>query len=212
MTDHPQPPLGEVRGLVEQIAQGLRAFHRLEMLHQDLKPENLFIDAHGTLKIIDFGSTKIAGIEEIASPLADPGPLGTVNYTAPEYLRGERGSNRSDIYSLGVIAYEMLTGKLPYGEQRSMTSTRERPYRPATRHRPDLPVWVDGALQRAVHPDPQKRYEALSELVHDLSHPNPILIPSDAAPLLERNPLAFWRGLAILLLATNLLLVLLLLS
>lgn len=212
MTDHPQPPLGEVRGLVEQIAQGLRAFHRLEMLHQDLKPENLFIDAHGTLKIIDFGSTKIAGIEEIASPLADTGPLGTVNYTAPEYLRGERGTNRSDIYSLGVIAYEMLTGKLPYGEQRSMTSTRGRPYRPATHHRPDLPVWVDGALQRAVHPDPQKRYEALSELVHDLSHPNPALIPSDAAPLLERNPVLFWRGLAILLLAANLLLVLLLLS
>ncbi len=211
LTDHPQPPLGEVRNLVEQTAQGLRAFHRLEMLHQDLKPENLFIDAHGTVKIIDFGSTKIAGIEEIATPLTDPGPLSTVNYTAPEYLRGERGSNRSDLYSLGVIAYELLTGKLPYGEQRSMKGGRERRYRPAIHHRPDLPVWVDGALQRAVHPDPQKRYEALSELVHDLSHPNPALIPTDTAPLLERNPLAFWRGLALLLLAINLLLAVLLL-
>jgi len=204
MVDHPRPPLAEVRDLVEQIAQGLRAFHRLEMLHQDLKPENLFIDAHGTVKIIDFGSTKIAGIEEITTPLADAGPLGTVNYTAPEYLRGARGSDRSDLYSLGVIIYEMLTGKLPYGEQRSMKGGRERSYCPATDRRPDLPVWVDGCLRRAVHPDPRRRYESFSELLHDLSYPNPALVPDAAAPLLERNPIAFWRGLALLLLVINL--------
>jgi serine/threonine protein phosphatase PrpC len=211
MTDHPQPPLAEVRALVEQIAAGLRAFHRLEMLHQDLKPENLFIDAHGTVKIIDFGSTKIAGIEEIATPLAATGPLGTINYTAPEYLHGAAGSNRSDIYSLGVIAYELLTGRLPYGEQKSLKSSRERPYRPATGHRPDLPAWVDGALRKAVQREPHRRYEALSELVYDLSHPNPEWVAADTAPLLQRNPVVFWRGLALLLLATNALLGVLLL-
>jgi serine/threonine protein phosphatase PrpC len=211
MTDHPQPSLAEVRGIVEQIGAGLRAFHHLEMLHQDLKPENLFIDGHGTVKIIDFGSTKIAGVEEIATPLAATGPLGTVNYTAPEYLRGGAGSNRSDIYSLGVIAYELLTGKLPYGDQTSLKSSRERPYRPATDHRPDVPAWVDGALRKAVQREPHKRYEALSELVYDLSHPNAEWVTTDTAPLLQHNPVVFWRGLALILLVTNALLAVLLL-
>ena len=158
------------------------------------------------MKIIDFGSTRIAGIEEIASPLPETGPLGTINYTAPEYLRGAAGSNRSDIYSLGVIAYELLTGKLPYGDQKSPPSSRERPYRPAADHRSDLPAWVDGALRKAVQREPHKRYEVLSELVHDLSHPNPDWVTSDTAPLLQRNPVRFWRGLALLLLAIDLLL------
>jgi serine/threonine protein kinase len=139
------------------------------------------------------------------------GRLGTINYTAPEYLYGAAGSNRSESYSLGVIAYELLTGKLPYGEQRSLKASRERPYRPATDHRPDLPAWVDGALRKAVQRDPHKRYEALSELVYDLSHPNPEWVAADTAPLLQRNPVRFWRGLAVVLLVTNALLAILLL-
>jgi len=116
MHDNPAPGVGQVRAMVEQIAAGLRAFHRMEMIHQDLKPENIVIDGDGTVKIIDFGSVKIAGLEEAAPPVEDPGLLGTVGYAAPEYLLEQPVSNRADTYSLGVIAYEMLTGKHPYGK------------------------------------------------------------------------------------------------
>ncbi|MCK5360091.1 MAG: protein kinase, partial [Gammaproteobacteria bacterium] len=85
MIDNPKPDMETVRGIVEQIAKGLRAFHRLEMLHQDLRPENIMIDSTGTVKIIDFGSTRVAGIMEITTPIERDSLLGTAQYTAPEY-------------------------------------------------------------------------------------------------------------------------------
>ena len=103
--------------IVEQIANGLQAFHRMEMLHQDLRPDNIMIDKTGTVKIIDFGSTRIAGIADDTPSVIGDDILGTVQYTAPEYFLGEGGSTRSDIFSLGVIAYQMLTGRLPYGAE-----------------------------------------------------------------------------------------------
>ena len=123
MIDNPKPVLETVRGIVEQIAKGLRAFHRKEMLHQDIRPDNIMIDKTGTVKIIDFGSTKITGVAE-AAPSGDRDDiLGTLQYTAPEYFLGERGSSRSDLFSLGVITYQMLTGKLPYGAADRRTRT-----------------------------------------------------------------------------------------
>jgi serine/threonine protein phosphatase PrpC len=83
MRDHPDPPLETVRGIVEQIARGLQAFHRLEMLHQDLRPENLMVDRAGTVKIVDFGSVRVAGLAEAAAaPGAQP-MLGTLAYGKP---------------------------------------------------------------------------------------------------------------------------------
>ena len=117
MIDNPKPSLETVRGIVEQIAKGLRAFHRKEMLHQDIRPDNIMIDATGTVKIIDFGSTKITGVVEAAPSGNRNDILGTQQYTAPEYFLGEPVSSRSDLFSLGVITYQMLTGKLPYGAQ-----------------------------------------------------------------------------------------------
>src|SRR3954468_12825926 len=100
MTDNPRPDLETVRGIVEQTARGLLAFHRMEMLHQDLRPQNIMIDSTGTVKIIDFGSVSVAGVDEHPSRI-----LGTFQYTAPEYFVGDAGGERADLYSLGVIAY-----------------------------------------------------------------------------------------------------------
>jgi len=80
------------------------------MLHQDLRPNNIMIDQQGTIKIIDFGSTRIAGILEADSPIEQQDLLGTAQYSAPEYFLGEAGTTRSDLFSLGVIAYQMLSG------------------------------------------------------------------------------------------------------
>jgi serine/threonine protein phosphatase PrpC len=205
MHDNPQPPVDDVRGIVVQIAAGLRAFHRHEMVHQDLKPENIMIDRHGTVKIIDFGSTKIAGIEEIATPLDPQNLLGTRNYSAPEYLQGYSGNNVSDIYSLGVIAYEMLTGHLPYGDnEMSARRLRRARYVPARRHNPEVPVWMDKTLEKAVSLACNRRYRVLSEFVRDLASPNPDFLEQPGEALLNRNPLLFWKGFALLLLAVNL--------
>jgi len=197
MADNPKPQLEAVRSIVEQIAKGLRAFHRMEMVHQDIRPDNVMIDKTGTVKIIDFGSTRVAGVVE-TEPRPDRADiLGAVQYAAPEYFLGEGGSARSDIFSLGVLTYQMLTARLPYGAAIPRTRTRSRQtrlkYRSARIHDPAIPAWVDGALRRAVHPDPGKRYEDLSEFTYDLRHPNEKFLESSAAPLLERNPLCFWK-------------------
>jgi serine/threonine protein phosphatase PrpC len=196
MIDNPGPDLETVRGIVEQIARGLRAFHRLEMLHQDLRPENIMIDKTGTAKIIDFGSTKIAGVAEAARSAGHNDILGTVQYTAPEYFVGESGSPRSDMFSLGVITYQMLTGNLPYGAQVAKTRTksqlRKLRYQPAIDEHREIPAWVDGALRKAVHPDPYKRYDSLSEYTFDLRQPNANYLGA-SPPLIERNPSLFWK-------------------
>jgi len=211
MNQHSKPDIKDVRLLVEQIATGLRAFHRLEMLHQDLKPENIMLDASGKVRIIDFGSTKIAGIAEIYSPIERLNLLGTRNYTAPEYLLSQPGSNRSDIFSLGTICYELLTGKLPYGHSLENADNprtiAKLTYQPCTQHNPMIPLWMDRTLRKAVHPDPQQRYGTLSEFVHDLAHPNPEFMKDQKRPLLERDPTEFWRLLAVAMVLTNLVLV-----
>jgi len=203
MRGRPYPDLPTVRAIVEQIGKGLQAFHRLEMLYQDLRPDNVMIDGTGTVKIVDFGSVLVPGILE-TMPDADRGEiLGTLQYTAPEYLLGEGGTPASDLYALGVIAYQMLTGRLPYGADAATATTRARQrklvYRTALDDRSETPAWIDGVLRKAVHPDPAKRYRELSEFLYDLRHPHRQAAGIRRRPLIDRNPLAFWQGLSALL-------------
>jgi serine/threonine protein phosphatase PrpC len=203
MIDNPKPALETVRGIVEQIAKGLRAFHRKEMLHQDIRPDNIMIDKTGTVKIIDFGSTKITGVVEAAPSGNRNDILGTVQYTAPEYFLGEAVSSRSDLFSLGIITYHMLTGQLPYGAAAAKARTRSQfnrlVYRPASHRDREIPQWIDGTLERAVHPNAFKRYDSLSEFLFDLRHPNANYLNTSSTPLIERNPLLFWKSTTIVL-------------
>ncbi len=203
MRDHPRPRIDAVRDIVEQIARGLRAFHRLEMLHQDLRPENIMIDVHGVVKLIDFGAVRVAGLAEMTGLERGEAILGTEQYTAPEYFVGEGGTPRSDQFSLGVIAYQMLTGRLPYGAEVARLSGRaalsKLHYEPAFDADREIPAWIDGVLRKAVHPSPIKRYDSLSEFVHELRHPSREFLARNRAPWIERNPTAFWKGLSLLL-------------
>jgi len=198
MIDHPTPDLDSVRSLAAQIAKGLQAFHNKEMLHQDLRPENVMIDRGGTAKIIDFGATHVAGLTEgLIDPDQPPSIEGTLQYTAPEYFTGQGSSARSDLFSLAVLVYQMLTGQLPYGLQitrlRTPADTRKLRYVPVRHLRPDLPDWLDAVLQKALHPAPAKRQEAVSEFMHDLYAPSHSLRQRRATPLVERNPVVFWQ-------------------
>jgi serine/threonine protein kinase len=161
------------------------------------------IDAAGTVKIIDLGATRVAGVVETTMSEERASLLGTAQYTAPEYFLGEIGDARSDLFSLGVIAYEMLSGRLPYGadvaRSRTRAAQRRLAYRTVLADDLAIPAWIDEVLRRATSIDPSKRHEELSEFVHDLRHPGEAYLASRRAPLLERNPVAFWRGLCILL-------------
>lgn len=203
MLDHPRPDLETVRNIVEQIAKGLRAFHRQDMLHQDLRPENIMIDHSGTVKIIDFGSTRVAGIMEIASPVERVHLLGTAQYTAPEYFIGEMGEPCSDLFSLGVIAYQLLSGKLPYGVDvvkcRTRADQSKLKYRSLISENIQIPQWVDEAIKKAVHINSQRRYQELSEFVFDLRHPNKAFLNKTRPPLLEQNPVMFWQCISFVL-------------
>lgn len=203
MIDHPRPSLETVRGIVEQIAKGLQAFHRLEMVHQDVRPGNVLIEDSGTVTLIDFGSTRVAGIMEIAASLDQDALLGTAQYSAPEYFLGESGSASSDIFSLGVITYQMLTGKLPYGtgvaKTRTRAAQRKLAYQSAMQANPTLPAWVDEVLKKALHPSPHRRYGALSEFTFELRHPNKAFLDKTRPPLIERDPVRFWKGICLLL-------------
>lgn len=197
MLDHPRPAIDEVRRLVDEIAKALRAFQRLQMVHRDLKPENVMVDRDGNAKIIDFGTAYAQGFDELASAVRETHPVGSVGYVAPECLLGQGATHAADIYALGIVTYEMLTGKLPYKPPlaRDAKAYLGRPYVPlAKAGREDLPTWIDLALAKATAQDPANRYEALSELTTDLSHPNPDLVRrAESAPLLQKNPTLFWK-------------------
>ncbi|MER2490946.1 bifunctional protein-serine/threonine kinase/phosphatase [Catenovulum sediminis] len=201
MLDNPKPSLNEVRSIVEQIAKGLQAFHRQEMIHQDIRPQNILIDADNTVKIIDFGSIFIAGVTDSQNEEA---VRGTMRYSAPEYFLGQQGSPRSDIFALAVITYQMLSGRFPYSieiaQAKSTAAQRRLNYRSVIDETSELPAWIDDALQKALQIDPLKRYAELSEFVYDLHHPNKSFLQRTKPPLIQRSPVMFWQGISFILL------------
>lgn len=203
LLDHPAPSLDTVRGIIEQIAEGLQAMHRLEILHQDLRLNNVMIDLNGTVKIIDFGGVKVAGIAEANEVSQASEMQGTALFMAPEYFVGEQISDRSDQFSLAVIAYHMLCGRFPYAtnvaKARTVAAQKRLKYQSVLDDEREIPGWIDLTLRKALHPNPFKRYDVLSEFVHDLRYPNSTYLTQNRPPLIERSPVAFWRGLSTLL-------------
>jgi hypothetical protein len=202
MIDNPRPDIETVRNIAEQLARGLMAFHRLDMLHQDLRPANVMIDRAGTVKIIDLGSTRVAGVAE--SRGEDLQLPGTVQYMAPEYFVGEMGTERSDLFSLGVIVYQMLSGRLPYGADvpmaRSRAAQRRLMYRSVLDEKREIPRWIDDVLRKATQVDPLRRHAEPAEFAYGLRHPDPGWLARERPPLIERDPVRFWQGISALLL------------
>ncbi|MDQ8187167.1 bifunctional protein-serine/threonine kinase/phosphatase [Pelagicoccus sp. SDUM812002] len=205
--ENPTPDVRRVTTMAREILQGLRAMHRMEMLHQDLKPSNIILHPERGAVIIDYGSTHVAGLQEINAFSLGGHALGTLGYSAPEYFLEKKPSRMSDMFSLGVIVYEMLTGKLPYGERyercQSVRDFSVLEYQPATKYNSHVPVWLDGALRKAVAINPHLRYESYSEFEYDIEHPNPKFLPENAGPFIERNPVLFWKIVAGALLAAE---------
>ena len=213
MYDNPQPSLEQVRNICQGIIQSLRVFQRLGMVHRDLKPENVIIDdnadshmkSNGQIKLIDFGTVQVSGLNEISNLLKEECPVGSVDYIAPEYLMDQQGSYRSDLFSLGVIIYEMLTGQQPFNlsntHRRIPKHYSEWQYHSALEHRADLPLWLDLSLEKATNPNPAGRYPALSEFYTDLCTPNQTMVDKRVhSPLMEKDPVLMWKMISALLL------------
>jgi serine/threonine protein phosphatase PrpC len=202
INEHPKPHIQEVLYIFEQIIKGVRAFHRKETLHQDLKPGNIMLDRNGEAKIIDFGSCHARGIAEIASPIEQDGILGTAGYSSPETVLEFKSTIRSEVFSLGVILYEMLTGQEPFHGKlnhcRSKSAYQKLKYTPTYEHNPLVPFWIDGAIQKAIAFDPMMRHQDVSEFLYELQHPNPHYKKQNIA-LIEHNPVMVWQVLSLVL-------------
>ena len=202
--DNPKADIEAVRSIVEQITKGLYAFHRMEMLHQDLRPENIMIDTDGVIKIIDFGAVSIAGLQETTIEQPATYLQGTALYSAPEYFLGEYGTTRSELFSLGVITYYLLSGRYPYdtnvAKTKTLSAQKKLWYRSVLEEDREIPKWVDYAIQKAVHPLPSQRYEEIFEFTHDLRQPSKQFLNKIRPPLIERNPVAVWQAISSILL------------
>jgi serine/threonine-protein kinase len=168
-----------------QICEALVYMHEQHVIHRDLKPENLLITTTGVVKIMDFG----IALDELARRITwsgDSSTIGTPDYMAPEQIAGGRGDVRSDIYALGVILYEMLTGKLPY-EGDSVYSilrakTLEDP-EPPTHYLHELDTHLEEIILHAIERVPRRRYASAAEIQHDLENAAQVAITGRASGL-----------------------------
>ena len=141
-----------------QLCRGLEALHRLQVLHRDIKPDNVLLGESGRVLLLDLGVARAASFAgEAAAP-------GTPSYMAPEMFRGAVADERTEVYALGATLYEALTGKLPYGEVEPFSQPRFDRWNPPSRYNPEVPYWLESVLRKAVEPDPARRFQMLSEM------------------------------------------------
>ncbi len=189
--------LTEGVAIAVKMARAIDLLHRAGIIHRDIKPDNVILTEDGGLRLIDLGVARAPRIEDF--PPADI--PGTPSYMAPELFQGQPGAEASDLYALGVTLYRMFSGAYPYGEIEPFMTPRFGKYAALSRARPDLPVWLDAAIARAVAVDPQQRYGDVIEFAHELEQGaalgNPRMAPTRS--FYQRNPLRFWQIAALVL-------------
>ncbi|MFV3405191.1 MULTISPECIES: bifunctional protein-serine/threonine kinase/phosphatase [Pseudomonas] len=208
LAGHPPMPLAQWLEVARQLLQAVGVLHRRNLLHRDIKPDNLHLGSDGQLRLLDFGLAYCPGLSE-DPPNALPG---TPSFIAPEAFEGAPPGPRQDLYAAGVTLYRLLTGHYPYGEVEAFQRPRFGvPINPA-RYRPDLPEWLQRNLLQAVAAEPAQRFETAEQWLLLLERGDRQESVERPRPLLEREPLKVWRTIALLALALNLLLLLVLLK
>jgi len=195
-------PLAQWQDLAERLLKAVGLLHRRQILHRDIKPENLLLGDDGELRLLDFGLAWCAGLSE-DQPSTLPG---TPSFIAPEAFRGETPTPQQDLYAVGVTLFYLLTGHFPYGEIEAFQRPRFGVPVCASRYRPDLPQWLSQSLARAVAADPAQRFETAEEWLLLMEQGERRSLSVRPRPLLEREPLKVWRGLAVGALLMNLVL------
>ncbi|AZE16327.1 bifunctional protein-serine/threonine kinase/phosphatase [Pseudomonas chlororaphis] len=202
LQQHGPLPLAQWQDLAERLLRAVGLLHRRQILHRDIKPDNLLLGDDGELRLLDFGLAYCPGLSEDQAHLLP----GTPSYIAPEAFTGVAPTPRQDLYAVGVTLYHLLTGHFPYGEIEAFQRPRFTTPVSASRYRPDLPDWLEQSLERAVQADPAQRYETAEEWLLLLEQGERRSLSVRPRPLLEREPLKVWRTLALVSLLLNLLL------
>ena len=165
-------PIERATDFALQILDGLDTMHKHGVVHRDLKPENIMVDEADRIKLIDFGIAMREDARRITFVEMSP-TLGTPDYIAPEQVKGQRGDQRSDIYSLGVMLYEMLTGKVPFVGANPLVVMNERVLMdpvPARKLNPEITPQLDEILHRAMVREPRHRYSTAADMAWELEH------------------------------------------
>ena len=159
-------PYATALNFITQICSGIEAAHEHHTIHRDIKPQNIIVSKNGTLKVTDFGIAKAATSNTIASSA-----MGSVHYISPEQARGGYSDERSDIYSLGITLYEMLTGRVPFEGENNVTVALmhiQSEIIPPREYYPDIPVGIERIVLKATQKKPERRYLTTSAMLADL--------------------------------------------
>ncbi len=186
--------IDEVVKIGADLAQAVQSLHAQDAIHLDIKPENILVDDQGKITLIDFGLSHHARFPDLLAEEMRKG-VGSAPYIAPEQVIGIRSDYRSDIFSIGVILYELLTGELPFGNPQSMNGLRKRMWAqpfPPRAIRKEIPRWLQEIVLRCLEPRAADRYQSATRL-------RQVLRDHESVTLTERadrvDPLSFWENL-----------------
>jgi serine/threonine protein phosphatase PrpC len=193
-------PVNDALKIVSRICEALHYMHDHDVVHRDLKPENIMILNDGSIRIMDFGIAKVENMRRLTFGGFTPA-MGTPDYMAPEQVRGKRGDRRTDIYSLGAILYEMVTGSVPFEGANPFLIMNARlsgdPVAPRQKNA-EISPQVEEIILHAMARNPQDRYQTAMEMKNDLDHPDKVHVTGRAsrleAPAVWKSR---WRGMRI---------------
>ena len=194
-------PADEAARLGAALATAVHDLHRQEVIHLDLKPANVLYRPQGEAVLIDFGLARHGHFPDLVEEEFHK-PVGSSAYISPEQVLGSRCDPRSDLFAIGVILYQLCTGRLPFGEPAGLSGFRRRLYLdppPPRQLVPDLPAWMQEIILHCLEVDADQRYKTAAQIAFDLTHPGHVVLTERAMRLKRAGPATvvrrWWRSL-----------------